>query len=198
VYSPHIDAACGSFTNFAYSSVFTQPQNAILKKNCLRNTNLHVIYFRFKRVSCVSISHFRIALHHLWAWASEGVFPGEGYREFFKNFFRGTKVVKFEISHSKLKKQPFAVIFKNQRRAKPPPATPLSDAHTCETKCDFSALRCIKNYSDQGATSSSFRGGQFSWNFIRWRHCAYSTVVQLFRKRSHIKILYFCPQTRSP
>jgi len=116
----------------------------------------------------------------------------------FSNFFRGTKVVKFEISHSKLKKQPFAVIFKNQRRAKPPPATPLSDAHTCETKCDFSALRCIKNYSDQGATSSSFRGGQFSWNFIRWRHCAYSTVVQLFRKRSHIKILYFCPQTRSP
>ena len=32
----------------------------------------------------------------------------------------------------------------------------------------------------RGATSSSFQGGQFSWNFIRWRHRAYSTVVQLF------------------
>jgi len=43
-----------------------------------------------------------------------------------------------------------------------------------------------------------FGGGQFSWNVIRWRHRAYSTVVQLFRKRSHIIIMYFCPQTRSP
>jgi len=33
------------------------------------------------------------------------------------------------------------------------------------------------------AASSSYRRGQFSWNFIRWRHRAYSTVVQLFRKR---------------
>ena len=41
-------------------------------------------------------------------------------------------------------------------------------------------------------------GGQFSWNFIQWRHRAYSTVVQLFRKRSHIIIMYFCPKTRSP
>ena len=47
------------------------------------------------------------------------------------------------------------------------------------------------------ATSSSFRGGQFSWIFIRWRHRAYSTVVQLFRKRSHIIIMYFWPQTWS-
>ena len=33
-----------------------------------------------------------------------------------------------------------------------------------------------------------FGGGEFSWNFIRWRHHAYSTVVQLFRKRSQIKL----------
>jgi len=38
----------------------------------------------------------------------------------------------------------------------------------------------------RGATSSSFRGGQFSSTFIRWRHRAYSTMVQLFRKRSQI------------
>jgi len=38
----------------------------------------------------------------------------------------------------------------------------------------------------RGATSSSFRGGRLS------------TVVQLFRKWSHIIILYLCPQTRSP
>jgi len=25
-----------------------------------------------------------------------------------------------------------------------------------------------------------FWGGQFSWNFSRWRHRAYSTVVQIF------------------
>jgi len=31
------------------------------------------------------------------------------------------------------------------------------------------------------------RGGQFSWTFIWWRHRAYSTVVQLFRKWSKIK-----------
>jgi len=37
-----------------------------------------------------------------------------------------------------------------------------------------------------------FGGGQFSWNFIRWRHRAYSTVEQLFRKWSHIIIMYFC------
>jgi len=30
-------------------------------------------------------------------------------------------------------------------------------------------------------------GGQFLWDFIWWRHRAYSTVVHLFRKRSHIK-----------
>ena len=58
---------------------------------------------------------------------------------------------------------------------------------------DYSAM-----VGARGATSSSFRGGQFSWNFIWWRHRAYSTVVQLFRKRSHIIIMYFCPQTRSP
>ena len=50
----------------------------------------------------------------------------------------------------------------------------------------------------RSVNSSSFRGGQFSWNFIRWRHRAYSTVVQLFRKRSHIIVMYYCSQTRSP
>jgi len=39
----------------------------------------------------------------------------------------------------------------------------------------------------RGATSTSISGGQFSWNFIRWRNRAYSTVVQLFRKRSQVK-----------
>jgi len=43
-----------------------------------------------------------------------------------------------------------------------------------------------------------FGGGQFSWNFIRWRHRAYSAVVQPFRKQSHIIIKCFCTQTRSP
>jgi len=33
-------------------------------------------------------------------------------------------------------------------------------------------------------SSPPFRGEQFSWNFIRWCHRAYSTVVQHFRKRS--------------
>ena len=41
-------------------------------------------------------------------------------------------------------------------------------------------------------------GGAIFMKFIRWCHRAYSTVVQLFRKRSHIIIMYFCPQTRSP
>jgi len=37
----------------------------------------------------------------------------------------------------------------------------------------------------RGATYSSFRwGGQFSWNFIRWRYRAYSAVVQLLGKLS--------------
>jgi len=37
------------------------------------------------------------------------------------------------------------------------------------------------------ATSFLLRGGQFSRNFIRWRHRACSTVVEIFRKRSQIK-----------
>ena len=49
----------------------------------------------------------------------------------------------------------------------------------------------------RSATSSSFRGGgQFSWNFIRWRRRTYPTVAQLLRKRSPLIIMYFCPQTR--
>jgi len=40
-------------------------------------------------------------------------------------------------------------------------------------------MQSIFIYS-RGATSSSFRGGgHFSWTFIRWRHRAYSTMVQL-------------------
>ena len=39
----------------------------------------------------------------------------------------------------------------------------------------------------RGATSSSFRGGQFSWISFRWRHDVYSTVIQIFRKRSQLK-----------
>jgi len=39
----------------------------------------------------------------------------------------------------------------------------------------------------QGRNQLFISGGrQFSWNFTRWRYHAYSTVVQLFRKRSHI------------
>ena len=47
-----------------------------------------------------------------------------------------------------------------------------------------------------GATSSSFREGQFSRSFIRWRHRAYSTVVQLCRKRLQIVIFATFPKTR--
>ena len=50
----------------------------------------------------------------------------------------------------------------------------------------------------RGATSSSFRGEQFSLNFILSHHRAYSTMVQNFRKRSHTIIMYLCPQTRNP
>jgi len=53
-------------------------------------------------------------------------------------------------------------------------------------------------FQGRGANNPSFRGRKFSWNFILWRHRAYSTVVQLFRRRSHIIIMYFCLQTRSP
>jgi len=42
----------------------------------------------------------------------------------------------------------------------------------------------------QGRNQLFISGGQFSWNFIRWRHEAYSTVVQLFRKRSQIKFAF--------
>ena len=45
----------------------------------------------------------------------------------------------------------------------------------------------IVDVSTRGATSSSFRGGKFSWTFIRWRHRVCSTAIQLFRKRSQIK-----------
>jgi len=79
--------------------------------------------------------------------------------------------------------------------------TALSDGvilHACVQKKFMPHHRKIVVIMCRGATSSSFRGGQFSWNSIRWRHRAYSTVVQLFRKRSHIITMYYCPQTRSP
>jgi len=59
------------------------------------------------------------------------------------------------------------------------------------------ARRCWRMWI-RGAISSSFRGGQVSENFIGWRHRTYPTVVQLFHKWSHILIMHFCPQTRSP
>ena len=45
------------------------------------------------------------------------------------------------------------------------------------------------NTPRQGRNQLFISGGKFSINFIRWRHHAFSTVVQLFRKRSQIK---FC------
>ena len=42
-------------------------------------------------------------------------------------------------------------------------------------------------------------GGSTSVNLIRILiHRAYSTVVQLFSKQSHMIVMYFCSQTRSP
>jgi len=39
-------------------------------------------------------------------------------------------------------------------------------------------IRVVAWPCTRGATSSSIQGGQFSWNFIPWRHRDYSTVVQ--------------------
>jgi len=36
---------------------------------------------------------------------------------------------------------------------------------------------------NQGRNQLFISRGQFSWNFTRWRHRAYSTMVQIFRKR---------------
>ena len=49
----------------------------------------------------------------------------------------------------------------------------------------------------QGRNQLFISGGQFSWNFVPWRHHAYSTVVQLFRKRSHNNIIFLPPDTKS-
>jgi len=50
---------------------------------------------------------------------------------------------------------------------------------------NVAVLLAIRSYiAVRGATSSSFRRGRFSWNFIRWRNHAYSTVVQLFHEIS--------------
>ena len=51
--------------------------------------------------------------------------------------------------------------------------------------CPYAVAWKIKRYQPGAQPALHFvGGGQFSWNFIRWRHSAYSTVVQLFRKRS--------------
>jgi len=62
---------------------------------------------------------------------------------------------------------------------------------------------------DQGRNQLFISGGQFSWTFIRWRHRAYSTVIQLFRKWSQIcsfrnisendnLLVFIRPVTRGP
>jgi len=42
------------------------------------------------------------------------------------------------------------------------------------------------NDTRPGAQPALHFGGAYSWTFIRWRHRAYSSVVQLFRRRSQI------------
>jgi len=47
--------------------------------------------------------------------------------------------------------------------------------------------RDTESYTDmQGRNQLFISGGKFSQNFIRWRHRTYPTVLQLFRKRSHM------------
>ena len=55
------------------------------------------------------------------SWAPEGYFPGDTTRGFYLNFFReGSKVMKFDFSHSKLRKQPFLLKILTSRGCKPP------------------------------------------------------------------------------
>ena len=47
---------------------------------------------------------------------------------------------------------------------------------------------CKSNSMKQGRNPLFIsEGGEFSWTFIRWRHRAHSTVIQLLRERSQIK-----------
>jgi len=52
----------------------------------------------------------------------------------------------------------------------------------------------------QGCNQLFISGGAIFMNFnsMTSSHRACLTVVQLIRKRSHIILMYFCPQTRSP
>jgi len=58
----------------------------------------------------------------------------------------------------------------------------MNDFDNFNEKC----RRWKRFYWIQGCNQLFISGGQFSWTFIRWRHRAYSTVVQLFRKQSQI------------
>ena len=52
----------------------------------------------------------------------------------------------------------------------------------------FNMHSCARYLSTGAQPALNFRGGgQFSWNFIRWCHLAYSTVVQFFCKQAQIK-----------
>jgi len=52
------------------------------------------------------------------------------------------------------------------------------------------SVSILRKWSGQGRNQLFITGEQFSWNFIRWRHHVYSTVVQLFRKLSQISSLH--------
>jgi len=56
------------------------------------------------------------------------------------------------------------------------------------TNFNISTIFISAQNTDAGAQPALyFGGGQFSRTFIRWHYRAYSTVVQLFRKRSQIR-----------
>jgi len=59
----------------------------------------------------------------------KGFFQGGDTRRFFQTFSEGAKVVKFDFSHSKPRKQPFVLKFSKSRRRLGPPLPPSSDAH---------------------------------------------------------------------
>ena len=55
-----------------------------------------------------------------YTWSSEGYFPGGALGDLSKIFVGGPKVVKFDFSHSKLRKQPFLLKFSKSRGPRPP------------------------------------------------------------------------------
>jgi len=60
---------------------------------------------------------------------------------------------------------------------------------------DFSAPPAVIWH--QGCNQLFILGEKFSWKFIRWRHRVYSTVVQRFRKRWNILVMYLLLDTKS-